>query len=162
MSLVATESQYKILERINPLQTTLIERSIVSSRVALLLRSAEIKLLFCRFVRMNISSPPLHNCTPPTTTSFILFFSVAFFFILFSLDFAGCLEPWVMTWFQLLWTNFLFLKGLVLGVGTLEKAKVGTLGNRAMKSVFNCCLSNYGISTLLRQERRDMKEEGFQ
>ena len=50
MSLVATESQYKILERINPLQTTLIERSIVSSRVALLLRSAEIKLLFSRFV----------------------------------------------------------------------------------------------------------------
>ena len=50
MSLVATESQYKILERINPLQTTLIEQSIVSSRVALLLRSAEIKLLFSRFV----------------------------------------------------------------------------------------------------------------
>jgi hypothetical protein len=50
VSLVATESQYKILERINPLQTTLIERSIVSSRVALLLRSAEIKLLFSRFV----------------------------------------------------------------------------------------------------------------
>lgn len=50
MTLVATESQYKILERINPLQTTLIERSIVSSRVALLLRSAEIKLLFSRFV----------------------------------------------------------------------------------------------------------------
>jgi hypothetical protein len=50
VSLVATESQYKILERINPLQTTLIEQSIVSSRVALLLRSAEIKLLFSRFV----------------------------------------------------------------------------------------------------------------
>jgi hypothetical protein len=31
------------LEEINPLQTTLIERGIVSSRVALLLRSAEIK-----------------------------------------------------------------------------------------------------------------------
>ena len=55
MSLVATESQYKILERINPLQTTLIEQSIVSSRVALLLRSAEIKLLFSRFVFKNIS-----------------------------------------------------------------------------------------------------------
>ena len=56
MSLVATESQYKILERINPLQTTLIEQSIVSSRVALLLRSAEIKLLFSRFVFKNISA----------------------------------------------------------------------------------------------------------
>ena len=33
------------------------EQSIVSSRVALLLRSAEIKLSFRRFVRMNISSP---------------------------------------------------------------------------------------------------------
>lgn len=32
-----------VLEEISPLQTTLIERGIVSSRVALLLRSAEIK-----------------------------------------------------------------------------------------------------------------------
>ena len=57
MSLVATESQYKILERINPLQTTLIKQSIVSSRVALLLRSAEIKLLFSRFVFYKTSPP---------------------------------------------------------------------------------------------------------
>ena len=50
VSRVASELKLKILERINPLQTTLIEQSIVSSRVALLLRSAEIKLLFSRFV----------------------------------------------------------------------------------------------------------------
>jgi hypothetical protein len=38
------------------------ERSIVSSRVALLLRSAEIKLLFHRFVHNNEHfSPPSHN-----------------------------------------------------------------------------------------------------
>ena len=55
VSRVASESQLKILERINPLQTTLIDQSIVSSRVALLLRSAEIKLLFSRFVFKNIS-----------------------------------------------------------------------------------------------------------
>ena len=55
VSRVASELKLKILERINPLQTTLIEQSIVSSRVALLLRSAEIKLLFSRFVFQNIS-----------------------------------------------------------------------------------------------------------
>ena len=36
--------------RINPLQTTWFEQGIVSSRVALLLRSAEIKPLFVGFV----------------------------------------------------------------------------------------------------------------
>ena len=43
------------------------EQSIVSSRVALLLRSAEIKLSFRRFVRMNISSPsdPKTQSTQP-------------------------------------------------------------------------------------------------
>ena len=44
---------FKYWKRINPLQTTLIERGIVSSRVALLLRSAEIKPLFYRFVLTN-------------------------------------------------------------------------------------------------------------
>ena len=73
MSLVATESQYKILERINPLQTTLIEQSIVSSRVALLLRSAEIKLLFfdlsflfchegnCHLIDLDMVISPIHK-----------------------------------------------------------------------------------------------------
>ena len=43
--------QFQILEKINPLQTTLIlKRGIVSSRVALSLRSVEIKPLFSRFV----------------------------------------------------------------------------------------------------------------
>ena len=38
------------------------KRGIVSSRVALLLRSAEIKPLFYRFVLMNISSPSGRVC----------------------------------------------------------------------------------------------------
>jgi hypothetical protein len=43
--------QFQILEKINPLQTTLIlKQGIVSSRVALLLRSVEIKPVFSRFV----------------------------------------------------------------------------------------------------------------
>ena len=40
----------------NPLQTTYWERSAVSSRVALLLRSAEAKLLFYRFVQLRWTS----------------------------------------------------------------------------------------------------------
>ena len=39
---------------VNPLQTTWIERSTVSSRVALLLRSAEVKLLYNRFVQLRL------------------------------------------------------------------------------------------------------------
>ena len=81
MSLVATESQYKILERINPLQTTLIEQSIVSSRVALLLRSAEIKLLFSRFVFQNISCAAYSegNCSFDCELCPFLFWSLVFF-----------------------------------------------------------------------------------
>jgi hypothetical protein len=45
---------------VNPLQTTWLERGIVSGRVALLLRSAEIHPLFERFVRWTSSIlPPL-------------------------------------------------------------------------------------------------------
>ena len=43
---------------VNPLQTTWLERGIVSGRVALLLRSAEIHPLFERFVRWTIVHPP--------------------------------------------------------------------------------------------------------
>ena len=47
---------------VNPLQTTRLERGIVSGRVALLLRSAEIHPLFERFVNDGLfhysSSPP--------------------------------------------------------------------------------------------------------
>ena len=39
---------------VNPLQTTLVELGIVSGRVALLLRSAEIQPLFVRFVKQSI------------------------------------------------------------------------------------------------------------
>ena len=39
-----------LVNGVNPLQTTLLERGIVSGRVALLLRSAEIQPLFGRFV----------------------------------------------------------------------------------------------------------------
>ena len=45
------------MEEINPLQTTLIERGIVSSRVALLLRSAEIKpivLQICSYEHISL------------------------------------------------------------------------------------------------------------
>ena len=56
------------------------ELGIVSSRVALLLRSAEIKPLFRRFVRMNISSPSsllsLHNF--PFSSSLFTLFHAAF------------------------------------------------------------------------------------
>jgi hypothetical protein len=51
------------LEEINPLQTTLIERGIVSSRVALLLRSAEIKPIV------------LQICSYEQHLSFFFFFS---------------------------------------------------------------------------------------
>ena len=43
---------------VNPLQTTLLELGIVSGRVALLLRSAEIQPVFLRFVRWTLSIPP--------------------------------------------------------------------------------------------------------
>ncbi len=43
---------------VNPLQTTLFELGIVSGRVALLLRSAEIQPVFVRFVRMTFVIPP--------------------------------------------------------------------------------------------------------
>ena len=43
---------------VNPLHTTLIELGIVSGRVALLLRSAEIQPVFERFVRWTRPSPP--------------------------------------------------------------------------------------------------------
>ena len=50
---------------VNPLQTTLLELGIVSGRVALLLRSAEIQPVFDRFVTdIRLSSSPL----PPQTT----------------------------------------------------------------------------------------------
>ena len=44
--------------KVNPLQTTWLERGTVSGRVALLLRSAEIQPLFGRFVRMDFSIHP--------------------------------------------------------------------------------------------------------
>ena len=46
---------------VNPLQTTWLERGIVSGRVALLLRSAEIHPLFERFVRWTSSILPLFS-----------------------------------------------------------------------------------------------------
>jgi hypothetical protein len=50
-----------LVNGVNPLQTTLIELGIVSGRVALLLRSAEIQPLFGRFVLNDFghSSPSL-------------------------------------------------------------------------------------------------------
>lgn len=48
-----------LVNGVNPLQTTLLELGIVSSRVALLLRSAEIQPVFGRFVtEWFIHSPP--------------------------------------------------------------------------------------------------------
>jgi hypothetical protein len=51
-----------IVNGVNPLQTTLLELGIVSGRVALLLRSAEIQPVFGRFVRLRgslaFSIPP--------------------------------------------------------------------------------------------------------
>ena len=44
-----------IINGVNPLQTTLLELGIVSGRVALLLRSAEIQPLFGRFVSNTYS-----------------------------------------------------------------------------------------------------------
>ena len=43
---------------VNPLQTTLFELGIVSGRVALLLRSAEIHPVFVRFVTALRGTPP--------------------------------------------------------------------------------------------------------
>jgi hypothetical protein len=48
---------------VNPLQTTLFELGIVSGRVALLLRSAEIHPVFVRFVQMD-SVHPLFFSSP--------------------------------------------------------------------------------------------------
>lgn len=49
-----------LVDGVNPLQTTLLELGIVSGRVALLLRSAEIQPVFGRFVPNGIRhSPPL-------------------------------------------------------------------------------------------------------
>jgi len=48
---------------INPLQTTLIERGIVSSRVALLLRSAEIKPVFSRLCHGAIKGYQFRSVT---------------------------------------------------------------------------------------------------
>ena len=45
-----------ISKRMNPLQTTLTKRGIVSSRVALLLRSAEIKPLFEDLLKRSMHS----------------------------------------------------------------------------------------------------------
>ena len=53
-----------IVNGVNPLQTTLLQLGIVSGRVALLLRSAEIHPLFERFVRwISVHPPPL--LSPP-------------------------------------------------------------------------------------------------
>ena len=49
--------------RINPLQTTWFEQGIVSSRVALLLRSAEIKPLFVGFVLCFVHLFPIEDIT---------------------------------------------------------------------------------------------------
>ena len=68
---------------VNPLQTTLLELGIVSGRVALLLRSAEIQPVFGRFVTNGfIAIPPLlfpwgrnatgrgaRSCHPPSVKS---------------------------------------------------------------------------------------------
>lgn len=54
-----------IVNGVNPLQTTLLELGIVSGRVALLLRSAEIQPVFGRFSMNGIChSPPRY----PTAT----------------------------------------------------------------------------------------------
>lgn len=45
--------QFQSLIGVNPLQTTELERGIVSGRVALLPRSAEIQPLFLRFVTLS-------------------------------------------------------------------------------------------------------------
>ncbi len=48
-----------IVNGVNPLQTTLLELGIVSGRVALLLRSAEIQPVFGRFSMNGICHSPL-------------------------------------------------------------------------------------------------------
>lgn len=48
-----------IVNGVNPLQTTLLELGIVSGRVALLLRSAEIQPVFGRFSMNGIRHSPL-------------------------------------------------------------------------------------------------------
>jgi len=51
-----------LVNGVNPLQTTLLELGIVSGRVALLLRSAEIQPVFGRFVtEWQCHSPPIQN-----------------------------------------------------------------------------------------------------
>ncbi len=52
-----------IVNGVNPLQTTLLELGIVSGRVALLLRSAEIQPVFGRFSMNGISHSPLLACS---------------------------------------------------------------------------------------------------
>ena len=47
-----------LVNGVNPLQTTLLELGIVSGRVALLLRSAEIQPVFGRFVLNGLSIHP--------------------------------------------------------------------------------------------------------
>jgi len=49
-----------LVNGVNPLQTTLLELGIVSGRVALLLRSAEIQPLFGRFVSNTFRYSPLN------------------------------------------------------------------------------------------------------
>ena len=62
---------------VNPLQTTLLELGIVSGRVALLLRSAEIQPVFDRFVTdirlsSNLSHTPSPLPSPPPPQSIVL------------------------------------------------------------------------------------------
>ena len=57
---------------VNPLQTTWLERGIVSGRVALLLRSAEIHPLFERFVRWTIVHPPSSSWSASTLRGLVL------------------------------------------------------------------------------------------
>jgi hypothetical protein len=52
-----------IVNGVNPLQTTLLELGIVSGRVALLLRSAEIQPVFGRFSMNGIRHSPSSPCT---------------------------------------------------------------------------------------------------
>jgi hypothetical protein len=52
-----------IVNGVNPLQTTLLELGIVSIRVALLLRCAEIQPVFGRFVMNGLSILPPPHCS---------------------------------------------------------------------------------------------------
>lgn len=76
------------------MQTTLIERSIVSSRVALLLRSAEIKLLFSRFVFKTF---PLF---PAVKETFVLY-SLYLFYVLVRVAVAVAAVALVLRWCDL-------------------------------------------------------------